>query len=454
MKKITKVLCGILGAGLLLTGCSTVSNIKNSDSELIYNGSAAVMVDNYLYYANAIPSSITTEDEYKSNAAIAYLARLNTNVLNATSKDYSPKSVDAVTKEVVGQTNAFKFVLGDYVYYTTPKTEQVENDEGKLVYAFDCMKLYKSKLNGDAKKCLYTSANAITKIETLKYNNKYYVVLLDGTKLVKIEVNDKNKVDTIAEDVQSIALPKTYAKNREQSTLTWNGNLYYTKTNTSGNTEVKKVSVAGGEESNVWTGSSLTFVGREKDQLFYTIGSVTYKFNSNLTAASPLDSNNYKFYAAAISDINLIASDEVEYGYLFTANSKTTYVTNSGKTGVINFTANDEALSASIIAIDGRVVLLSTATGIYKAEISSAFNGNGGSVTVECATLAEMTAVSQTLYAYDGKYVYFYAQLEQVDEDGITTTDANYYLYRAKVGQNSLNNYELLSLTKTDKRHS
>ena len=50
MKKTTKLLCGLLGVGFLLTGCATVSTIKNKDSELIFNGNSAVMInDSYLY---------------------------------------------------------------------------------------------------------------------------------------------------------------------------------------------------------------------------------------------------------------------------------------------------------------------------------------------------------------------------------------------------------------------
>ena len=50
MKKTTKLLCGLLGVGLLLTGCATVGAIKNNDPELIYNGNSAVMINDSYYY--------------------------------------------------------------------------------------------------------------------------------------------------------------------------------------------------------------------------------------------------------------------------------------------------------------------------------------------------------------------------------------------------------------------
>jgi len=457
MKRITKVLCGILGAGLLLTGCATVSNIKNNYNEVIYTGTAAAMVDNYLYYANAIADVTDTtkfadDDGYKAQAKISYLARLNTAVLDATSKDNSPKKTEAVTKEVVGQSTAFKFVLGNYVYYTTPKTEMVKNDSGKLEQDYKSSKLYRSKLNGDDKKCLYTTSSAISKIEVLKYGGKYYVVMLEGQNLVKIDLKN-TKVSKIAENVTSVAIPRTYERNKEQSSLTWNGKIYYTYTKDS-STKVCKVAIDGAEGTDIWTGS-LTFVGRERDQLFYTIGSTTYKFDANQAQASPMDSNSYHFYDAAISDVYLIAENNVEYGYIFTANSMTTYVENNASTGSITFTADDQTLSAKIVAVDGRRVFVSTETGIYKTEISTAFDGHDNSISADCTQLAEMTAISQTLYAYDGQYVYFYAQLQDVEDDEkITDTDSNYYLYRTKVEQmQTTPAYELLSLTQTAKRH-
>ena len=76
MKKITKLLCGILGVAFLATGCATVGNIKNSDSELIYNGNAAVMVNGYLYYGNAFTDingdSFKNLNNYKESAKLSF----------------------------------------------------------------------------------------------------------------------------------------------------------------------------------------------------------------------------------------------------------------------------------------------------------------------------------------------------------------------------------------------
>ena len=224
--------------------------------------------------------------------------------------------------------------------------------------------------------------------------------------------------------------------------LDWNGDVYFTRTNDEGKTEVCRVAVAGGDVVISWRSNSLTLVGREKDQIFYTENSKTYKYDANTKAS-------VQFFASAASEIYLIAADGFEEGYLLTANDVTTYIPKEGTPSSLTFNSNGAALSAKIIAINGRTIFLSTTTGIYQVSLSDALAGN------DCLVLAEMTAINQTLYAYDGNYIYFYAQLENVEEDEtITEKDANYYLYRTRTYNNARESYELISLTETEDRHS
>ena len=467
MKKITKLLCGILGVAFLATGCATVGNIKNNDSELIYNGNAAVMVDGYLYYGNAFTDingdSFKNLNNYKESAKLSYLARLNTNIeLAAKTNDYSPKEVSKVAEEVVGQENQFMFVLGQYVYYTTPKKEQSTNSDNKLEYQFSYSTLCRSKLNGDDRKELYKTEAKITKIEALKYNGKYYIVFLAGENLVKMELGNKVKTTTIATGVNGIAIPKTYEKNKEQSTLDWNGMIYYTtarsvedNTDISG-TVLSKISVAGGSASQVGfkQGKTISLVGRERDVVFYTIDSKTYKLDTNKVGQVDVTSENYKYYDAAISKINLVASSARELGYLFTSNSNLVFKTVAGESAVLKFESDGTSIS-NIAFVNGRTIYLESATGLYSADISNITITNGEQKTVECTKIVTMTAMHEGLYSFDGKYIYFYAQLEKEnDEDKITETDGNYYLYRTRVGGSDKYSYELLGLTQTKERHS
>lgn len=465
MKKGAKLLCGILGVAFLATGCATVGNVNNTEKEVIYNGNAAVCVGDYVYFGNSLAdyTTFTSDSSYKTAAQVSYLNRLNAAVkFSATSKDYSPKDLEKVNDEVVGQSNNFMFALGDYIYFSTPKREQEKDDKGVPQYVYSHSTIYRSKLNGDNKSAIYKTTGDISNIEVLKYNGKYYIVMLEGTNLVKIEVGNNYSSKVIAKDVTSIAIPKTYQKTNEQSTLDWNGQIIYTTSRKDednadiNGTKVSKIAVDTEKTKTVFEeqGVSVNLLGRERDVVFYTIDSVSYAFDTNASGAIDLKSSAYKIYGASISDVNLIATNQRELGLLYTSNSKTIYRTTSGVNGVLNFKANGESVSASVVTVSGRTVLLASSTGLYKADLSTVYEREeNGSVDVECQTIATHSAIKSDLVSYDGKYVYYYAQLENVEEDeSITETDSNYYLYRAEV--NRENDYQLLSLTQTSDRHS
>ena len=149
MKKMNKVLCGVLGLGFLLTGCATVSSFKNTKEELIYNGNVATVVGDYVYYANKYAESIDTKDAYKEAAKLAYLARIDSNIDAATKKDYTPADFEKVGSEVVGHSKNYMVVLGDYIYYTIPNKDKVEDAEGNVSQKYNYTTLFLCKLYGD-----------------------------------------------------------------------------------------------------------------------------------------------------------------------------------------------------------------------------------------------------------------------------------------------------------------
>lgn len=476
MKKTTRLICGILGLGFLLTGCATVSTIKNQDPELVYIGNSAVMInDSYLYFGNAFADYTTfeTDSDYKTSAKLSYLARLNAGAeLSAKGIDYSPKKVETVAKEVVSQEKSFMFALGNYIYYLTPNRKKFENSDGKLEQYYSYSTLYRSKLNGNSKKAIYTTEAEVSEIEVLKYNNKYYLVMLTGTKLIKFELGKKVKRSTIAEDVASVALPETYEKNKVGSTLDWNGFIYYTKTRTDDDnsdvsgTSIRKTSIAGGTDVEVGggQGQTLSLVGREKDIIFYTYNGETYKVDTNQNSQIVVGSVSDLYSSSAISNIYEVFGDRV-LGYIYTSNSATIFKTDAGLSGTLTFNYDSTALSDyNVLLVSGRTIYLSTTSAIYCADVSSAFDGNGGSINCRAIVkLADSSIYSGSLYAFDGRYIYYYAKLQDLETDDEsseeeTVTDDNYYLYRTKIGtdadQEPKTPYELLSLTKNSNRHS
>jgi len=483
MKKTTKILCGLLGVGFLLTGCATVSAIKNKDTELVFNGNSAVMInDSYLYYGNSFADYTAFENDadYKTSAKLSYLARLEAGAkLSSKSEDYSPKNVDMVTKEVAVHEKSFMFALGDWIYYLTPNRKKFENDEGKLVQQYGYSTLYRSKLNGDKKKALYTSSAEVSQIEVLKYGKKYYLVLLSGTDLVSFELGSKVKKETIAKDVTSVALPETYQKDKAGSTLKWNGNVYYTKTlkdddnpSVSGTAvmkysfESKKASEVGGGQ-----GQTISLVDRVGDTVFYTHDGATFKIDTN--EETRFSTNPSDIYTQSeVSNVYSLYADEV-LAYIYTANSKTICHEVGKAEGyalTLNYN-NENVADYKVLFVTGRTIYLSTTNAIYTADVSQVLGKNGS--TIDCTALVKMaddSIYNGNRYAFDGNYVYYYAKLQEVKDDEEDSSDdekeenldANYYMYRTKVGTNAdsigendaTKPYELLSLTKNSDRHT
>ncbi len=495
LKNWVKMICCatlcVLCLSCVLAGCATVGNITNSSEEILYNGNSAVMVDGYLYYANSVTdaSSFSSDSDYKSSAKTTYLARLNTNVdLEATSEDYSPANVEKVSSEVTGYEGNFMFVLGQTIYYATPNRQVVSSSDGNSYnYTYTC--IYKSSLNGNNKSKLYTTLGEITDIEVLKADGVYYIVMLAGTDLVKINLST-NKAETIAEDVSSVALPETYQSNKLGSTLDWNGYIYYTTSSTSesgsGNTlsSLMALELSTGETKELDYSYSDTYslVGRENDVIFYTITtstseSTTTTYTSDMSS-KPTALSKDIFVSDTISDIDLIvteswtSSGEVSYstvGYIYYNSSSSLMYKSIKGHGLLSFTATVDGSSTSlssyyILAINGTTLYLSSTTsdavGIYSADLATATFSSSSGFTVECTEIITMTAIyDAALGAYDGTYLYFYAQLEELedddedDDDETEETDENYYLYRVNVN-GATHKYELLSKTSISSRHS
>lgn len=472
MKKLsTLILVCLMGIVFLFVGCGTVDPIVNNDDELIYNGNSVVNIDGYLYYANSFKSykDLTSDDDYNSAVTNSYFARLNTNAnLEAKDKDYSPKNVENVSPELAGQENSFMFTLGDYVYYTTPNRKEGKDENGTVTHFYNYVAFYRSNLNGDGKNLFYTADAEISQIEVLKSNGQYYIVMLVGNRLAKIQIGkDIGNVVTLAENVTSVAMPETYEKNNNATSLDWNGYIYYT-------TEkgVYKVSLADGNSSRL-PNSNITFIDRHKNVLFFTEGGNTTSIcyanvgngNSNFAIT-----NNKEYVAgfSSISDVNLISvknstqnggTEISDLGFTFVYNNSL-YACKFGQSPfklTLNDSEDNALTSFNIVEVSNGVVYLSTETGLYKVDLNGIYSGADTTRTLTATTLTKMTKVyvETNLTSFDGKYLYYFATLEGLkgDNDEVQAVeDETYYLYRVNIS--GTEDYQLLSLTSGDDRHS
>ncbi|MBP3620052.1 MAG: hypothetical protein J6J24_05295 [Clostridia bacterium] len=486
MKKFTKLMCGVLSLGFALTGCATVSSIKNENQEIIYNGNAAVAVGEQLYFSNAFADYTVFEDtsDYKAAAKYSYISRLNTSIeLAAESGDYSPAKVEKFNSDVSGHLKAFTFVLGNYIYYVTPNKEEAVSEEGVSGHYFAHSTFYRAKLNGSGKSKIYSTTGEVSNLEVLKFDGKYYMVMLAGDKLVRIQIgNSVKSAEVLAEEVKSIAIPETYQENNNATSLKWNGKIYFVTDrdgdeNITGSV-VKSISVDAkkGEETQVYSsiGKTITLSGREKDVVFYTLAesgkqTEVFKFDTNAVNGQVVlgKAEDRVMATDSISELNLIASSSRELGYSFiSANESLMVMTKEGKLKTVSLTCGEKTVSGyKVLATKDRTLYLSTTEIIYSVDLSDAFSTEAQTISIECREIVKMedgTISDNAIGALDGEYVYFYAKLQKIeteeedkdDETEEEEEDNNLYMYRAKVGKSGEDNYELLSKTVIKSRHS
>ena len=508
MKKILTVICCLLTFGLIFAGCSSVSSITNSYDGIIYNGNASVMVDGYLYYGNSYSdvSAYGTENtsDYDAAKATAYLARLNTNVeRDAKGKNFTPNGNETVLNEVIAQDHQFMFVLGNYIYYLRPDTDKYIQDESSS-QQFTYSMLCSIKLNGDSQRNIYQFESEVTEIEVLEFNGNYYVVALAGENLYSIRLdNGKGRATTLSENVTSAAIPETYQKNLKTASDDWNGKIYFTVSNDDG-TFVKFVDVTSTSSDDVVTisrnDSSVSFLDRKNDIIFYTNvdGTQTRTYYNNVKNITNNDQiiNGGKLLIndSSVSNIYVMNYGTSLETIIFTDSSsnlryKRTLNNPTSANGLFTIQDSDgNELSATVMFINDTNAYLISSTGIYEVSFAKLASGNVSEPLV-ARTVITMTAIQTTgeLYSFDGTYIYYYAQLEELsdeeqelidkekadagieedtsdsedssdssDSTAITDEDAGYYLYRVAVSNTTENttDYELLGTTSFDERHS
>lgn len=496
MKKFLMAICCILTFGLVLAGCATVSSIPNDYNGIIYNGNAGTIVSGYLYYGNAYSdvSSFSDQGDYDTAAVSAYLARLNlNNTRDAKGKNFSPLGNEVVnSEEVVAHQNQFMFVIGNYLYFTKPDEHSYYIDNNvELHYTYTT--LCSIALNGDNMK-EYSYQGEAEQIEVQEFNGNYYVIAFVNENLFVTRLNNGNLDSRIlATGVTSVAIPKTAEAGASDE---WNGMIYYTTTNESGNEITRQISVEAENGDSAQTISSkngtVSFLYRANDYIVYThtennttrvyFNDVKGVTNSNNIIST--SNENILSYNSSISNeflINYGTSAEM----LIYDNSDGTLSFKNKVGGSGTITLSDGSANVTdyeIMFFDGSLAYLMSGTAIYEVDFALLTNvrTSNTSQTLTGRTIVSMTAIQTTgtLYSYDGDYIYYYAQLEELTDeeqelidaekeeagieisedeetDAITTLDSGYYLYRVRINNNNDTSfYELLGQTSYAERHS
>ncbi len=441
-KNIFKLLAFVFVAGLVISGCATVSDIRNDYDGLIYNGGNAVQVGDYLYYGNGYKAvgESKTDYAYGGNASYAYLNRVNLETGLASKRLDGVKGSEKFNSRVAGYENQFMFVIGNYIYFTSANQHQ----NSSLQHDYTLVSFFRAKLNGDDEKELFTSNQFNTSTAQMRVlkgsDENYHWIVYDGTDLLSVRVgNNLGGKVTLAQNVTSIAIPET---NSEFSVT----KVFVTVTEKDENkqdvSKVYAIDYATGKKEEVTSVEKGTkFISRVGDHIFYTNdtpdGSYqTYFKDISLSEDYSFNGNETEhFYGVkGISNVQAISVGDADEGYVFLGKSEGLMYKNmiSGATAE-PILANGEF--TNILFVDGSYVYYSTADGLYRVDIK-------GSHTKE--TIIEVSGLIDSEYTHAGDYIYFYASVQTDESDEVEyEEDDRTYLYR--VHESGQGGYQIVS---------
>lgn len=448
-KKILKVFALIFCAAIFLTGCATVSNVKINGKDayfenIQYNQGQVVVVGDYVYFGNGFTSSSEENFKYGEAAKTGYLSRLNKSqdltfgdkVTDQLKPVSSPNQVEKVNDgKLVGYQNQDMFALGEYIYFTsanTHQTNQLENDYTRV-------SLFRVKFNGDdfseiVKNSAFKTGEGSTITVQKGSDNNYYYIIAEPTenntfsiKSLKIG-NSIGKIKTIAEKATSYAIAD------EASSVK---NVVYTvasePTQTIATTSVKAVDFASGDTTdldNGVTGSTLNFVGRVGDVVFY---SYTYKgvqeiYYKSIANGESNFSPTQKFYnATTIKEIQK-AGD----GYAFKTSGGALMYKELNASSTLLLTSEQYS---DILFVEDDQIYVSNSSTIKRIN----------TVNKEIETILSLEEGKELVSGqcgYDGEYIYFYSkivypEIDDMDEDDKPKEDDRYYMFRTDMQGNT-----------------
>lgn len=443
MKKWTKGLLAVAFAGaFVLTGCSSIDQVENNKTEILYNGGSIVAVGDYLYYGNGYASGVSdystsSDGEYKTAQEYSYLARTNLNG-RSDSQYKNENNVDKLNDRIAGYSSSYMFVLGNNIYFATPNLHKTNENK----YVWNYVSFFKMGINGGKAQELYTTETydeSTAQVRALSYNGKHYIIIFDGTNLVKISLENDSVQKLTSTAVTSVALPDEGEK--------WNGTIYYTTANNSevgqkGNI-VCRVNIENDKSEEICKEINLTitFTGRVKNKVFFsrkTEGSdftETYVFDADNANGRTFNTASKKFYNLVINNINEVSEDNTLYnGYTFevTVNSKTQVMYyNQMKNETSIFLAGETGF-ANTVASCGTYFYYMTSDKIMR----KTFDTNEETTIVSDMTIKN-DGFGYDYYCVDGAIsnlnsIYFYAQVpvNESDESSGEEKDSNYYLFR------------------------
>ena len=451
MKKyLLSFLICILALPLFLVGCSPapLTNSPNQTANFKTIGSA-LKYDNYIYFANAFQSASEMEGGYDAqNTAIKRISVDENNTITLDEETSLPTGQEQVIAKVVGSEYTFMYSSGEYIYFAAPSQEINPATHGEHFYTYN--QYFRIKTDGTGLTKFYTSNSSITQQTILKVDGKEYLVLVNGTELVKIELGKTiSKPVVLAKDFASVVFASSYEKDGDQV-------AYYTTTLPDGNEYIGQtgnllygVDIATGESIltdeddepkaiNTTKVRTITLKQVKNGHLFFTIKEQVSgtELDESYVVLTSIDGFTYTQIQSGLGSITgfdvLWGENDKEY-YVFTDSTAGTYAIESGNTNL----ASGKLFDAEI------KILFTSGDYVYFVYNNTDDNANGmhriavRGTNPQVEIINSVSDFKDTSITFDGTYVYFFA----LNADNTTGT---YYMHRSRVDTNQAN-VELLS---------
>lgn len=432
MKKLfTYLACLLLCVSFLLTGCGTDLNVPTGG--VLSNGGSVVTVGDYVYFANTYVdySTLTGNANTESTTQHNSIFRVLTDEygFTTTNEDGQIENVDEVYSKIAGFDNSNMYILGEYLYFTSPNAHKDNNGDDR----FDLTTLYRMRLDGTGLREIFTTSESRGEF-FFATGDENFVLIYDNSEVTKIGIgNNISSPKTLVSDVTDVAFPSefgaidafyyTVALSQEDQDAGLTGNKLY-RYDMSTNTAMQLTQVS----------RAITLVG-------YTNGMLYYKQDDGTSLAPYYSIKNYNSFGSdriqwtVLGEID--GTDSIanftpinENNAVYEAESKI-FLATKGQGSLANYSVLVDE-DATIEFVYGDYVYYTTANGIYRISYRDK--------TVQ--TLAEMSNIQQgacdLVYDEDGnaEYIYFYAQLS-------TNSTDTYYCHRANIHTATLNNPQI-----------
>lgn len=372
------------------------------------NGGMVVTHGEYVYFVNGYSSyEIYTKDNLSTNFDVGglYRAKLNSDKTLNYDKNGNVVGAEKLSGNLVGFETTSLYIFGDYIYYVTPTTE-VDKQGNLQTSKLDFCRI---KIDGGKTERVYKSNSDAADIDFEFYyaEGQVYLLVNENGTLKRIICSGKFSVDTIDENVTSVALHKDEYNVFDSDSYK---NIFYTKTNNDEKIEIYNYNVVSNKQEYKVTTNYSTC-----ELMDYRFGHLYYKASKE---DYPSYTYVYRIDATKNAITNLIEEQitKMEYTeFYFLENETSGYIAQTeDKTYYLTYDAG--GLSQVIPIADSKLNIMAIKNNyIYINESSEIKRINIYNLSTSHDTTQETVLTLENMQTYqydiDDHYIYMYATM-------------------------------------------